>query len=67
LAIPQLFGKGGTEFPAPLAHGFVTANHPAISQEFFDIPEAETEAVIEPHGVRDNIGREAVTSIRRVW
>ena len=32
LAIPQLPGKGRTEFQAPLAHRFVTDGHPAVSQ-----------------------------------
>ena len=32
LVMPQLLGKRGTEFEAPLAHGFVTDGHPAVSQ-----------------------------------
>jgi hypothetical protein len=32
LAMPQLLGKGRTEFQAPLTDGLVTDRHPAVSQ-----------------------------------
>ena len=63
--MPQLLGKGGTEFHAPLAHSFVTDGYAALGQQLFDIAQAEAETMIEPHGIRDDLGRESVAMIVR--
>jgi hypothetical protein len=46
-----------------LAHGLVTDRHAALSQEFFDITAAETETVIKPDGIRNDLRRKAIASI----
>jgi hypothetical protein len=66
-AIPELLGKGGTKFQAPLAHGFITDRHAALGQELFDIAKAEAETRIAPHGIRNDLRRKTVTMIVGVF
>jgi hypothetical protein len=53
----------GSEFPAPLADGFVRNNDSAFGQKIFNITEAQTEAMINPHGVADDFQRETVSVV----
>ena len=55
----------GTESPTPLADSFVGDGDAALGEQILHIPEAEAEAVVEPDGVTDNVGREAVAVIAR--
>ena len=49
-----------------LAHRAESAHQrPALGEQILHIPEAETEAVVEPDGVTDNVGRKAVAVIAR--
>src|SRR5262249_3610691 len=59
-------GVGGTELLAPQPDGLVADLHPALRQEFLHVAVAEREAVVQPHGVADDLGREAIASIQRV-
>jgi hypothetical protein len=54
-----------TEFPAPLTNRLVRKNEPARSQEFFHITIAEAEPVVESDGVANNLGRKAITRVRK--
>jgi hypothetical protein len=64
LAMPQLLGKGRTEFQAPLPHGFITNAHSSFGQQLLDITEAEAEAMIEPHGVGNDFRRKAIAAVK---
>ena len=48
----------GAEFPTPSPDGFVRNRDSAFGQKIFHIPEAKTEAMIDPHGVANDLGRE---------
>ena len=61
----QVPSKGGTEFATPQSDRLVGHGDAALGEQVFDIPEAEGEPMIEPHGVTDDLGREAVASIQR--
>jgi hypothetical protein len=50
-------GIVGSEFPAPLADGFIRNNDSAFGQKIFNITEAQTEAMIDPCGVADDFRR----------
>ncbi len=62
-ASPQLVGRVLAEFPAALSNGFVGQYNAAGGHEFFDITIAEREAKLEPDGVADNFGREALAGV----
>ena len=49
--------RPGERFPTlrPLADGLVGYDDRALREEIFDIPEAQTEAVVQPNGVADNL------------
>jgi hypothetical protein len=53
----------GSEFPAPLADGFIGNNDSAFGQKIFHITEAQTEAMIDPYGVADDFRRETVSVV----
>lgn len=54
----------GSEFDAPEANRFPSNDDPAFSQEIFDIPVAQVEAIVEPDGIGNDIRRESVAFIR---
>ena len=56
-------GIVGSEFPAPLADGFVRNNYSALGQKIFHIAEAQTEAMIDSYGVADDFRREKVSVV----
>jgi len=56
----QPVGKGLGEFAAPAPNRLVGDLDTALGQEQFDIAEAERERVVQPNGVRDQLGWEAV-------
>lgn len=53
----------GSEFSAPSPDGFVRNNDSAFGQKIFNITEAQTEAMIDPHGVTDDFRRETVSVV----
>jgi hypothetical protein len=57
--------KCGSELGAPLADGFVADDNPAFGEEILNVTKTEMEAKVQPHGVSDDLGREAVAPIRR--
>ena len=60
----ELIGIRLAELPAPLADGFVGDDDSTGKQQLFDIPIAQAEAVIQPHAVADDLGRETGVFIR---
>src|SRR5258708_17192889 len=48
---------------APLAHGFVGHDDPALGQKLFDIAKTEREAEIQPNSMADDFRRKAVASV----
>jgi hypothetical protein len=49
----------GSQFLAPAPDGFVRNDNSAVGQQMF-IPEAQTEAMIDPHGASDDFRHETV-------
>ena len=56
-------GVVGSEFSAPSPDGFLRNNDSAFGQKIFNITEAQTEAMIDPHGVTDDFRRETVSVV----
>ena len=54
-----------TKLPRPLADGLVGDDDSALCQKVFNISEAQTEAVIEPDGMADDLGWESVSAVAR--
>jgi hypothetical protein len=50
---------------APLPDRLIREDDPARCQQFFYVAIAEGESILEPHGLTDNLGREAVALVRR--
>ena len=48
------------ELDGPAPHGLVGDLNPALGQEFFHVPVAQGETIIEPNRVGDHLGWEAV-------
>jgi len=63
-ATPDPFREARAEFRAPAAHGFVRQGDPSLGQQQFDVAEAQTERVIQPHGVTDDLRGEPVAVVR---
>ena len=53
-----------TEFPAPLPDGLIGDDYPTLSEQILDITKAQSESVIEPNGLADDLRRVAVAPIR---
>jgi hypothetical protein len=61
----QPCGEGGAELGAPLTDGFVADDDATLGQQILHVAEAGMEAEVQPDGVSDDLGREAVASIGR--
>jgi hypothetical protein len=48
---------------APTAYGLVGNRNPTLGQQQLHTPEAQTEDMVEPDGVADGLGREAMTVV----
>ncbi len=53
----------GSEFDAPQSDRFTADSDSKLSQQFFDMPMAKVEPVVQPNGVTDDIWRESVSFI----
>jgi hypothetical protein len=56
----QYCGVGSPEFEAPPTDGFIADSDASLSQEVFNISMTQVEAIAEPDGVTDDIGRKPV-------
>lgn len=63
LALLECARLGRTKLQTPLSDTFIRDENAAFSQELFDFTKAETEAMIEPHGVADDFRRETVALV----
>ncbi len=65
---PQLGRVARAELQALAPDALVAHHHAPFGQDQLDIPQAQAEHVIEPHGMADELGREAVPGVGgRVW
>ncbi len=53
------------ELCAPRTDRLVGDRHSPFGQELLDIAQAQVEAELEPNGMADDLGRVAITSVRR--
>src|SRR6266851_1123292 len=53
------------ELGAPLADRLVADDDAALGEEILDVAKAEVEAKVQPDGVGDHVGREAVATVGR--
>lgn len=50
---------------APLTNRLVCHGDPTLGEQVLDVAKAEVEPVVQPHGVTDDLRREAVSSVAR--
>jgi hypothetical protein len=58
-------GERLSEPPAPAADRLVAYGNATLGQEFFDVPVAEQEPIVQSDRVADDLGREAVALVER--
>lgn len=63
LSLLQFLGILRSKLLAPLPNGFIGQRDAAFSQQFFHFAEAQTKAVIQPHGVANNFGRKTMSLV----
>jgi hypothetical protein len=61
----QFSGVVGTELLTPDSNGFIRDDNPALGQKILNIPEAQAEAMVNPHSIANDFWREAMTVIAR--
>src|SRR5216683_6425247 len=61
---PQIARYERPELQHPSTDGLIADLQPALGQQVFDIPIAQSETQIKPDRPPDHIGREAVASVR---
>ena len=62
---PERASVARTERQAPLTDRLVGDRDAPLDQQVFDIPETQSESVIEPNGVADDRRRETITVVAR--
>jgi len=63
-AAAQAVGETLTEFLAPAPHCLVGHDHTTFGQNQLNVPETQAEHVVQPDGMADDLGREAVAVMR---
>jgi hypothetical protein len=58
-------GKGGTELGAPLADRLMADDDAPLGEQILNVAEAEVETKVQPDGVSDDLGREAIATVQR--
>ena len=61
----QLSGIVGTEFLTPQPNRLIRDDDSSFGQKILDISEAQAEAMVKPHGIADDLGRDTMTGITR--
>ncbi len=64
LSPPQSAGIRWSKLPAPGSNGFVGYGDAPLREKVLDITKAQREPMVQPNGMTDDLGWEAVTSIR---
>jgi len=62
-SLPQRIGEDPAKAQAPLADALVADDDPTRRQDQLNISQAQTEAVIKPDGMLDDLAREAEAAI----
>ena len=60
----QHIGEVAAKAPAPFAGALLADHDPTCRQDQLNVTQAQSEAVIEPHGMLDDLGREAKAPVR---
>ena len=63
-AAARAFGETLAEFLAPTADGLIGDNNASLGQQEFNVSRAEAEDVVQPDGMRDDLGRKAMAVAR---
>src|SRR4051794_5992852 len=63
-ALLERVGEHPPEAQAPGADALVAHHHATFGQDRLDLAQAQAEAVVEPYGVADDLGREAEAAVR---
>ena len=64
LSPPQSAGVLGSKLPAPGSNGFVRYGDATLREKVFDIAKAQSEPMVQPNRVADDLGWKAVASIQ---
>jgi hypothetical protein len=56
-----------SELPTPLTYGFVRDDDSPLCQEVLNITETQTESVIQPNRVTDDLGRKPVSAVTTLF
>jgi hypothetical protein len=54
-----------TELLTPLPNRFIGYDDAALGEKIFDIPETQAEAMISPHRIADDLGREPIAGVTK--
>ncbi len=65
LSSPQSAGIRWPKLAAPGSNGFVGYGDATLREKVLDISKAQSEAMVQPDGMTDDLGWKTVTSIRR--
>jgi hypothetical protein len=63
LPAPEETSVRGTERPTPLPNRLVGHGDAPLGEEIFGISKAQTETMVEPNGVTDDLWRESISPI----
>jgi hypothetical protein len=64
--VTHAVGETGSAVLTPASHRLVGDDNAAFSQEQLAIPQADAKHMVQPHGVADNLGGEAMAVGRRI-
>ena len=64
LLSPRRAGAFGSKFPAPRWNGFTGHGDATLREKVLDISKAQSEAIVQPDGMADDLGRKTVASIQ---
>ena len=64
LSSPQSTSIGWSKLPAPGSNGFIGYGDATLSEQVFDIAKAQSEPMVQPHGMADDLRWEAMASIQ---
>src|SRR3954447_26628839 len=62
-ALTELAGEVGAELEAPLTYALMADDNAPLGKDELHLAQAQTEDVIEPDSVADDLGREAVSGV----
>ncbi len=63
LSSPQSAGVFRSKFPAPGSNAFVGYGDATLREQILDISKAQSEAMVQPDGMADDLGWESVSAV----